>query len=257
VGDAVVEFDPDGGVLNQWHAFDVLDPMREGDQGEFNNPYWIERYPEAGALKDWTHSNAVVPDDRDGTIVVSSRTQNWVWKFNRNDGGTPTVVWKLGQGGDFTLTNANETFQYGQHGLNILPNGNLMMFDNGNNRPAADGGINPFSRALEYSLDTTNMTATIVWQYQESPPFYAPFLGSSYLLDNGDVLLCASLVDDPTQQAPSPTNLKYARIMEVTHDAAPTKVLEYEIRQELGSVPSDATFSGYSVYRATRVPSLY
>ncbi len=259
VGDVVAEFNgEDGGVLHQWRELDMLDPMREGDPSLFGAPFWNGLYRDAGATKDWSHANAVVTDPSDDAIVVSSRTQGWVYKFARTDGGTPAVLWRLGAGGDFTLTNAGETFQYGQHGANVLANGHVMLFDDGNDRPAADGGVNLYSRALEYALDTTAMTATIVWQYQESPPFYAQFLGSSYLLPNGNVLVCAGgLTDSPTASPSSPSNLKSARIMEVTHDAVPVKVMEYQVRQELNSIPSDPNFSGYSVYRATRIPSLY
>lgn len=260
VGDVIAEFGADGGVTNQWHELDMLDPMREGDPTMFNAPFYNSVYQDAGLTKDWSHANAIVTDPNDGTIVVSSRTQGWAYKFApTTDGGTPSVIWKLGAGGDFTLTNSNETFNYGQHGVNVLANGDILMFDDGNNRPAADGGINDYSRAVEFSLDTTAKTATIVWQYQEQPSFFAQFLGSAYLLPNGNVLLCAGgLTDAPNGGViTSPSNLKYARIMEVTHDASPTKILEYEVRQELNSIPSNPTFSGYSVYRATRIPSLY
>jgi arylsulfate sulfotransferase len=259
VGDVIVEFNTDGGVLNRWSDFDMLDPQVEGNTTFFDTPFWNGLYVDAGATKDWTHGNSVIVDPSDNAIVTSSRTQNWVYKFARNDGGMPKVVWKLGQDGDFTLTNRNETFQYGQHGLSILPNGHLMMFDDGNLRPVVDGGSAALhSRAVEFSLDTTNKQATIEWQYQETPPFYSQFLGSAYLLGNGNVLICdGGETANPTGSPNDETNLKFARIMEVTHDATPTKVLEYEIKQPLGSQPSDPTFSGYSVYRATRLPSLY
>lgn len=258
VGNVISEFDADGGILHQWHEFDMLDPHREGDPFLFQQPHWNGAYPDAGMTKDWTHTNAIQPDPSDDTLIASSRTQGWVYKFTRGDGGLPTRVWRLGAGGDFTLTNPGETFQYGQHAVNILPNGHLMVFDNGNERPAPDGGVDNYSRALEYALDTTNMTATIVWQYEEEPSFFAQFLGSSYLLPNGNVLLCAGgLTEVPNGNFGSPTNLKYARVMEVTHDAVPTKVLEYRVRRELGSMPGDRFFAGYSVYRATRLASLY
>ncbi len=258
VGDIIAELDVNGHVLHQWSAFDMLDPHREGNTTFFNTPFWNGRYPGAGSTKDWTHGNSVIEDLRDGTIVTSSRTQNWVYKFARNDGGVPRVVWRLGEGGDFTLTNSNETFQYGQHALSILPNGHLMMFDNGDNRPLVAGGPTvPYSRALEFSLDTTKMQATIEWQYRETPPFYSQFLGSSYLLPNGDVLVCDGGETVTSALPTDPSNLKFARIMEVTHDARPTKVLEYDIREELHSHPANPNFSGYSVYRATRIPSLY
>ncbi len=258
VGDVIAEFDTTGKVLNRWSDFDMLDAHRMGNSSFFNAPYWSGLYPLAVATKDWTHGNSVIEDPSDGTIVASSRTQNWVYKFGRNDGGVPKIVWRLGEGGDFTLTNANETFQYGQHGLSILPNGHLMMFDDGDNRAVPDGGsATQFSRAVEYSLNTASMQATIEWQYRETPPFYSQFLGSSYLLANGNVLICDGGETAKATAPTDPTNLKFARIIEVTHDATPTKVLEYDVKQPIGSLASDSTFSGYSVYRATRLPSLY
>jgi hypothetical protein len=258
VGDLIVEFGPDAGVIHRWSTFDMLDPLREGDPTMFGLPYWFRTYPTATATKDWTHCNTIYPDPSDGTIVVSSRTQGWVIKFAPNDGGAPQVQWKLGAGGDFTLTNPNETFQFGQHGVNRLPNGHLIMFDDGNERPQVDGGPTaPNSRAVEFSLDPAGKQATIVWQYGETPPFFSYFFGSAYVLPNGNVLL-----DDGgelTNQSALPvlsSNLKFARIMEVTHDATPTKVLELDIHDAMGSHPSDPTFSGYSVYRALRIPSL-
>ncbi len=259
VGDVIAEFNADGGVLNRWSDFDMLDPHVEGNSVLFNTAFWNGLYTTAGLTKDWTHGNSVIVDPSDNAIVTSSRTQDWVYKFGRNDGGLPQLVWKLGQGGDFTLTNSNETFQYGQHGLSILPNGHIMMFDDGNARPVVDGGTTaPYSRAVEFSLDTTNKQATIEWQYRETPPFYSQFLGSSYLLANGNVLICdGGETSDPTMPPTVQTNLKFARIMEVTHDATPVKVLEYDVKQALNSRPGDPNFSGYSVYRATRLPSLY
>ncbi len=255
VGDVVAEFDSDGGVLNQWSDFDMLDPHYEGDPVEFNDPYWNFHYKDAGPTKDWTHGNAVVVDPTDGNILASSRTLSWIYKFDRNDGGLPKLLWRLGPGGDFALTNTNDGFQYNQHGANVLPNGHVMAFDNGSDRPNDAGVSGLYSRSVEFSLDTTNMQATIVWQYQESPPFYSFFLGSSYPLPNGNVLICdGGEIANRGVLYTDPTNLKYARIMEVTHDAVPTKVMELDIAPPLTWATN---FSGFSVYRAQRITSLY
>lgn len=255
VGDAVAEFDADGGLLNRWSAFDLLDPLTEGDKGAFNNPFWNFVYRDAGATKDWTHDNSVVTDPTDGTIVVSSRTLSWIYKFGRGDGGAPQLLWRLGQGGDFTLTNSNDVFQFNQHGAVVLPSGHVMAFDNGNDHPNDAGVAGLYSRAVEYSLDTTSMQATIVWQYQESPPFFSFFLGSSYLLPNGNVLVCdGGEIADRSVSYTDATNLKFGRIMEVTHDAAPSKVMEFDVNVPISWTPN---FSGFSVYRAVRIASLY
>jgi hypothetical protein len=58
-----------------------------------------------------------------------------------------------------------------------------LLFDNGNYHTP------PESRAVEYSLDTLAMTATLVWEYRHSPPVYAPFVGSVQRFQNGHTLI--------------------------------------------------------------------
>jgi len=45
------------------------------------------------------------------------------------------------------------------------------MFDNGNYRSPQ------YSRAVEYELDEENMTATLVWQYRNTPDIFGTLLG--------------------------------------------------------------------------------
>ena len=67
------------------------------------------------------------------------------------------------------------------HGVRRLPNGNLLLFDNG-------GGIS-FSRAVEYQLDEVARTATLLWSYRPNPDIHAPFLGFAQRLSNGNTLV--------------------------------------------------------------------
>jgi hypothetical protein len=70
-----------------------------------------------------------------------------------------------------------------QHDVRILPNGHLLLFDNGNfHNP-------PQSRAVEYALDTVAMTATLVWESRHAPPVFASFLGSVQRFQNGHTLI--------------------------------------------------------------------
>ena len=54
-----------------------------------------------------------------------------------------------------------------------------------------------------------------------------------------------------------PNTLKFARIFEVTHTMPPTKVAEFDINIPLGAYKADPAYSGFGVYRAYRLPSLY
>jgi hypothetical protein len=68
----------------------------------------------------------------------------------------------------------------GQHTARILPNGHLLIFDNGWTHSP------PTSRAVEYAIDTVSKTATMVWQYSASPPIFNDFTGSAERLANGN-----------------------------------------------------------------------
>ena len=170
----------------------------------------------------------------------------------RRDG---SLLWKLGPGGDFTLTNPGETFQYRPARHLRHPHGDGHVLRQ-RLRPPARPGQAPFSRALEYSLDTTKMEATIVWQYEDD--FDSSVYGNANLLPNGDVL-----IDDGCELATrgglvaDPQNQKSARVEEVTHATPAEKLLEIHIDVPLGAFAPDPLYSGFTVYRAYKWPSLY
>jgi hypothetical protein len=70
----------------------------------------------------------------------------------------------------------------------------LLLFDNGNARPEAEGGR--YSRALELKLDLVNLEASKVWEYRSTPDLYAPCCSSVERLDNGNTVLVFG--NDPT-----------------------------------------------------------
>ena len=91
-----------------------------------------------------------------------------------------------GPGSDFSFPNSGDKF-YGQHTARQLSNGNILLFDNGFFRPAAEGG--QYSRALELELDTEQMTATKVWEYRHDPDLFALCCSSVTRLDNGNTVI--------------------------------------------------------------------
>ena len=139
---------------------------------------------------DWFHANAVVYDEADDTIVVSGRTQGVVKLTASNE-----VVWVLaphkgwGAAGDGTdlserllqpldaagrpITDAavlrgdvpHPDFEWSwyQHAPLVLPDGTLMLFDNGDNRHYTGQPV--YSRAVAYRIDPAARTVQQVWQY--------------------------------------------------------------------------------------------
>ena len=91
----------------------------------------------------------------DGNLILSVRHQDWVIKIDyRNGAGDGHVVWRLGQGGDFTVNSAdpNPWFSH-QHNAHYIDDHTLILFDNGNTRRASDP--NAHSRGQVWTLDET------------------------------------------------------------------------------------------------------
>ncbi|MBV8674810.1 MAG: aryl-sulfate sulfotransferase, partial [Acidobacteriaceae bacterium] len=101
LGDVIVDLDENMQPVWVWNEFNHLDPNR--------HPYM---WP------DWTHTNAILYSKDDGNIVVSIRHQNWIIKIKYADGtGDGSILWRLGEGGDFTLKNGTDPtdWAYAQH----------------------------------------------------------------------------------------------------------------------------------------------
>ena len=106
-----------------------------------------------------------------GDIVVSFRTISTVIIIDRKTG---KIIWKLGA-----------PPLCGQHAPTPLPNGNLLIFDNGPHR--LDHPM-PFSRVIEVELATKE----IVWEYREKreSDFFSPRISNAQRLPNGNTLIC-------------------------------------------------------------------
>ncbi len=133
---------------------------------------------------DYFHLNAFDVDST-GDILCSSRHLSTIFKIDRQTGN---VDWILGgKENQFTFYNENESnspnyFSY-QHDLRILHNGDITMFDNGNQHSP------PYSRAVEYKLDEFNKTATMVWEFRHSPDIFCSAMGSVQKESNGNTFI--------------------------------------------------------------------
>jgi hypothetical protein len=118
------------------------------------------------------------------------------------------IAWRIGRfKSDFTFPNPSDRF-YHEHYVRMLENGNLLLFDNGNGRPAAEGGL--YTRALELALDWNSMTAAKVWEYRHqvgtsggTPVYkYSDRVGAAQRLENGNTIVWFGADIDPTTLAP-------------------------------------------------------
>jgi hypothetical protein len=131
------------------------------------------------ATIDYVHANAF-DRDTDGNILLSSRHLDEITKINRQTGA---IMWRLGgRNNQFTFINDTLGFSH-QHDIRRLDNGNITLFDNGNFHSP------PFSRAVEYRLDETRMTAELMWQFRNTPDIYAFATGNVQRLPGGNTLI--------------------------------------------------------------------
>lgn len=121
-----------------------------------NTVHWVRH----GMLKG--------PYDKPTRMVVTSRTMDEVYVL---DPVTKETVWHWGKG-----------MLAAPHGGEILPNGNLLVLDNGKRRKTS----------IVYEVDPA--TQKVVWKYEATPPesFFTSGRGAVQRLSNGNTLITSS-----------------------------------------------------------------
>ena len=181
--DIVFEIDAaDGSIVKTYDFNTILDPGRE-------------YLPDNDIDSDWLHINGIVEDVNDDSLIVSGRNQSVTVKIDR---ASEDLVWILGahegwgpEHQEYLLTpvdsngnaipiSAINFWPYAQHAPALLPNGNLILYDNGTDRghyKETPDPANTYSRAVEYRIDTTSMTVEKVWEYDYMRSIFTPATG--------------------------------------------------------------------------------
>ena len=169
-GNCIQQFTPQGELIFQWRAWDHLDVAGQQFVVNTNDP------------GDFPHMNAVAVDS-DGHFLLSSRNTSEITKINSDTG---EIIWRLGgTHNQFTFLNDPLDGPRNQHAIRPLGNNRYTLFDNG------DGHSPQVSRAVEYELNPSALTATIVWQYPAIPTtsLYSFYMGNAQRLPNGNTLI--------------------------------------------------------------------
>ncbi|MDO7886749.1 aryl-sulfate sulfotransferase [Hymenobacter cheonanensis] len=141
---------------------------------------------------DWLHANAVLYDPSDNTIIVSGRYQGVVkltydnhvqWLLAPHRGWGPNhqgqdlkqlLLTPLDAGGqaiaDTAVVNGSANapdfeWNWYQHSVQLMPSGDLLLFDNGTNRNFIRNAPTHYSRAVVYRLDPAARTVQQIWTY--------------------------------------------------------------------------------------------
>jgi hypothetical protein len=194
----IQEFDQNKNLIFEWNAWDHLN---------------IADYTNLDLTRlrlTWMHGNSIEVD-QDFHLLVSNRRSSEILKIDRNTGD---VLWYLGgPNNDFTINNDSFNGFNKQHDVRRLSNGNILLFDNGNEHQP------PISRVVEYSVNEINKSINLVWEFYHPEQLLGLAMGSAQRLPNQNTLINWGIV-----------NNNGAIITEVDYD----KNIVLEIRYPLG-----------------------
>ncbi len=168
IGHQLIRESPPGTVQFLWDAW---------------NHYTIQDWIEPTGVDppdDFDHPNSLA-FDLDSNYVVSFRHMGAIVKLDYQTGAR---MWQLGgRQTQFTILKDPLGFFSGQHSVRVLGNGDILLYDNGLRHTP------PHTRAAEYTLDLTKMTATLVWEYEPNPAIFTDAVGSVQRLKSGNTLV--------------------------------------------------------------------
>jgi hypothetical protein len=184
-------------------------------------------------------------------MIVSMRDLNMVMKVNYANGtGDGAVLWRLGEGGDFTLVGGTDPtdWEYAQHdpaffspnttgvfSLGLMDNGDDRIFPSGVTCGATGAPPCLYSTIPVFQIDEIAKTATLTFHQILPASLYNFFGGSILQLANGNVEYDLCDVGGFGVGAD---------VFEVAQASSPQTVWHMHV-------------TGTNLYRAFRIPSLY
>lgn len=166
--DNIIELDRNKNVVWSWHSYEHLDPQKDT----------------LGPLMPqfaWTYTNGISYTERnpiDGTpaYLLSMRSISTVMIVRRSDGN---IIWRSPKN-KLSL----------QHDPTFLPNGNILVFDNGYDRIP-----DPYPVLGSRAVEINPLTNKIVWQFDGGKgvtnriQFFSSVVGGAQRLPNGNTLI--------------------------------------------------------------------
>ena len=226
VGDKIVEWDKDTKeVVWSWNTFNYFDMQDFDDQGgTWNQAYVDLQY-------DWTHVNAIAFSEETSSIIISVRHLS---RMTRIDYPSGDIIWNMGH--EFLSGDVNFGHDLGfsfQHSVQILENGNIVTFDNGNLSEIFLGTDEPTSRAIEIDVSEDSIyVAEIAWEYVLPTDLFGFASGNAQKLENGNYLITTVGGGGTTLEVNTDGEIVWQANLNLT-------------------LPSGA------VYRAMRIPGIY
>lgn len=220
--DRIVEFDrKTNEIVWEWNEFDYLSTL------DFDETTMLE--PTGDGDYNWTHTNAAIYNEADNSVYLSCRHLNRIVCI---DYDTKDINYMMGFTSPSGEVDFGDNLFSFQHSPQMLPNGNMIVYDNGNRRDHVDQtNETGVTKAIEiaFSGGERPTNASIVWEY--TLPDYNSFVGDADRLSNGNTLVVSGVQGE---------------VIEVDSAA-----------QEVWRISTDdGGFPAWGIYRAERISSL-
>lgn len=189
VEDVIVEYERyTGEIVKEIKLLDLL-PQLDG-------------MSEAWTASDWFHNNSVSYNEDTDEILLSGRHQDIVVSLDYETTEINYIIGDPDNFGeefvtDYFLTPIGDDFewQYAQHDAMFLPNGDVFLFDNGNNKSKfVENYIdaeNSYSRGVIYRINQEERTIEQIYQFGKEigSEFYSPYISNIDYYDEGHYLI--------------------------------------------------------------------
>lgn len=188
VEDTIVELDRKTGKIVKTIDLSEILPRDEGKSLDWS----------AG---DWFHNNSVDLNEATGELILSGRHQDSVVNIDYSSGKLNYIIGSPDSWSDkmksYFFTPVGEPFewQWEQHAATFLPNGDIMLFDNGTHRSKNKETALPanknYSRAVIYRIDKSAKTIRQIWQYgkEHGSEYFSPYISDADYLGENHVLV--------------------------------------------------------------------
>ena len=233
-GLTIQEVDNQQNVYWEWTSFDhfeVTDGISQGGSSMIDFTL---------ASFSYVHCNSLYVDEEDN-ILISSRNLHEVTKIDRSTGD---VIWRMGgQNNQFTFIDDPLNGFSDQHDAQWTGPNTLIIFDNGNfHNPAT-------SRAVEYEIDEVNMTATMIWEFQNPYGSKSVASGNVQRLPNGGTLIGWGIISPNSAPVITEVNADNEIVFELSflNNGMPTNQFTYRAfrfgKEDDGMPTSNQTLS--------------
>lgn len=176
----LIQYDKEGKVLWHWNEKDHI--SKEIIFGVYNS---------SDTEIVGTHLNAIDYDAKEDAIIMGCRNNSSIIKIDKKTGN---VIYILGVYDNKKKLEGTTPLFLHQHGMDILPDHRLLIF---NNNVSEDAGRQiSYPQILILKEPEKGKDATRIWEYECRSPRYPNGIigkgGYATLLPNGNILVCMS-----------------------------------------------------------------